>query len=142
MYRGILQYAYYDHNVCASEILSFIFFGQIWSQNLDFSKLTEIWFRENLLCAYYDFKVRFFKILVCHLLMGKFGLKTWCYPNWLESSICIHYQYYILFIIESSNILKFSCPKYYGWVSSYLVFCKLTEFHCIYMLNFSKYGEK
>ena len=45
-------------NICHS-----YFFGQIWSQNLKFSKLNEILYRDTLLHAYYDFHVYFFKIL-------------------------------------------------------------------------------
>ena len=37
------------------KILSFIWFGEIWSQNLMFSKLTEIWYKGNLLYADYGF---------------------------------------------------------------------------------------
>ena len=50
-----------------SKFLSFLFFGQIWSQNLKFSKLIEIWYRCTLLSAYYDFNVYFFKIFVIHI---------------------------------------------------------------------------
>ena len=35
-----------------SKFFSVIFFGQILSQNLKFSKLTEIWYRGTLLCTY------------------------------------------------------------------------------------------
>ena len=98
-------------------------FGQIWSQNLMFSKLTEIWCRGTLLYAYYDFNVYFFKHFVIHTILGKFGPKTWCFPSWLESSICVHYQYFMLIIVENSN------------------FSKLMELHQISMLNFSKYGD-
>ena len=44
------------------KFLSLTFFGQIWSQNLKFSKLTETWCRGTLLYAYYDFDVYFCKI--------------------------------------------------------------------------------
>ena len=58
-----------------SKFLSFILFGQIWSQNLKFSKLTEIWYRGTLLSAYYDFyyNVYFFKGFFIHVILGKFG---------------------------------------------------------------------
>ena len=62
-----------------SKLLSFIFFEQIWSQNLNFTKLTEIWFRGTLLHAYYNFNVYFFKIFVIHIVLGKFILKFCCH---------------------------------------------------------------
>ena len=47
-----------------SYFLSVIFFGQIWSQNLKFFKLSEIWYRGRLLYAYFNFDVYFSKIFV------------------------------------------------------------------------------
>ena len=59
-----------------SKILLFIFFGgQIWSQNLEFSKLTEILHRDTLLYGSYDINVYFFKLLFIHIVLGKFGPK-------------------------------------------------------------------
>ena len=49
------------------------FFGQIWSQNLKFSKLTEIWYQGTLLYVYNDFNICFCKIFVIHSFLGKFG---------------------------------------------------------------------
>ena len=51
-----------------SKILWFIFFEQIWTQNLKFSKLTEIWYRGTFLYVYFDLNVYFFKIFVIHIL--------------------------------------------------------------------------
>ena len=42
-----------------SKIFSSIFFGLIWSQNLKFFKLTEIWYRDSLPYTYFDFNVFF-----------------------------------------------------------------------------------
>ena len=47
-----------------SKFLSFTFFGQIWFQNLKFSKLPEICYRDTFLYNYYDFNVFFLNI--CH----------------------------------------------------------------------------
>ena len=55
--------------------VSHIFFCQIWSQNLKFSKLTEIFCRSALLYPYYDSSVYFFKSFVIHVILGKFGPK-------------------------------------------------------------------
>ena len=49
------------------------FLGQIWSQNLKFSKLTEIWYQGTLLYVYHDFNIYFCKIFVLHNFGGKFG---------------------------------------------------------------------
>ena len=84
-----------------------IYFRQIWSQNLTFSKWTEIWYRGTLLCGCYDFNVRFFKILFICIFLDKFGAKIWWYPNWLESFVYIHYRCYMLIIIKTSSISKF-----------------------------------
>ena len=55
-----------------SKFLRFIFIGQIWSQNIKFSKLTKIWYQGTLLYAHYDSN-NFFKIFVSHIFLGKFG---------------------------------------------------------------------
>ena len=55
-----------------SKFFSFILFGQIWSQNLKFFKLTKIWYRGRLLYAYVDFDVYFFKGFVIHIILAKF----------------------------------------------------------------------
>ena len=141
-YRGTSLYAYYDFNVYFFKFFLFIFFGQIWSQNLKFSKVTEIRCRGALLNAYYYFKVYFFKNFYIHIILGTFRPKICSCPNWLESGICVHYQYYMLIKIEGSNFLKFSCSKYYGKTSFHLGFSKLTELHGISKLNFSKCGEQ
>ena len=60
-----------------SKLFSFVFFGEIWYQNLKFFKLTEIWYRGRLLYAYFDFDVYFFKFFVSHMFLGKYGLKIW-----------------------------------------------------------------
>ena len=49
------------------------FLGQIWSQNLKFSRLTEIWYQGILLYVYHDFNIYFCKIFVIHSFLGKFG---------------------------------------------------------------------
>ena len=93
------------------------FFGQIWSQNPKFSKLTEIRYKDTLLYAYYNFNVYVFKSFVIHIILDKFGPKIWFCSNWLESRILVHYWYYMFH-------------------------SRLSEFHRISMLNFSKYGKR
>ena len=46
---------------------SFIFYGQIWSQNLKFTKLTKIWYCGTLVYPYFDFEVCFFKIFLVQI---------------------------------------------------------------------------
>ena len=60
-----LKFCGWVHCYMLFTILMFIFskfcnsynFGQIWSPNLMFSKLTEIWYKSTLLCADYGFDV-------------------------------------------------------------------------------------
>ena len=55
--------------------------------------------------------ILFFQIFMNHFVFffGKFSIKIWCCPNWMEYSICVHY---LLIIIKSSNISQLSCSKY------------------------------
>ena len=46
-------------------------FGQILSQNLIFSKLTEIWCKGTFLYADYGFGVKFFKIFAVYKFLGQ-----------------------------------------------------------------------
>ena len=90
-----------------SKFLSFIFLGLSWSQNLNFSKLTEICYRVTLLYAYYDFNVYFFKIFVSHTFLGKFCLKILSSLNWLKFGAgLLHY-----FILITVSVWKF-CHSY------------------------------
>ena len=50
-----------------SKFFSFIFLRQIWSQNLKFFRLTEIWYRDRLPYTHFSFNVYFFKILFTHI---------------------------------------------------------------------------
>ena len=54
-----------------SKFFSFMFFGQIWSQNLKFFQLTKNWYRGRVLYAYFNFDVYFFKFFVIHIFLGK-----------------------------------------------------------------------
>ena len=95
--RYIVTYAYYGVNVCFFKVFVIrIFGGVIWSQNLKFSKLTKIWYRDQLLYTYCDFNVYFFKIFVSHIFLGKFGLKIRICPNGLKFGTGVHllYAYY------------------------------------------------
>ena len=64
-----------------SKFFSFILFGQLWSQILKFVKLTEIWYRDRLLYAYFDFNVYFFKGFCNSYCFGKFCSKILSSPD-------------------------------------------------------------
>ena len=53
-----------------------MFFGQIWSHNLYFFKLTEILERSTLLYAYYILNVYFFKIILIHIFWANLVPKS------------------------------------------------------------------
>ena len=93
----------------SNSMLFFLFFfhsyflGQICSQNLKFSKLTEIWYKGTLLYVYHDFNIYFCKIVVLHNFLGKFGSSL--VPNSL--------------IVNSFSVSQYSnCYVQYGsWVT-------------------------
>ena len=95
--QGYIVYAYFDLNVYFFKIIFiYIFFWQIWSQNVKFFKLTKIWYIGRFYCLFFQifchsysfrqiwsqnlkffkltemsyFDVYFFKILIIHI----FGL--------------------------------------------------------------------
>ena len=79
-----------------SIFLSFIYFGQIWTQNLDFSKLTN-WLKFDTRAQCY----MLIRVLMCNFLKylpfiifwGKFLPKISCSSNWLKFSIDIWQTY-------------------------------------------------
>ena len=74
-----LKFATEVHCYMLVRILTFIFsifFGQIWSRNLKYFKLTEITYRGTLLCAYCNFDVYFFKIFVIHIFWANMVPKS------------------------------------------------------------------
>ena len=97
-----------------SKDFSFIFFGQIWSQNLKFYKMTEISYSDTLLYDYYDFNVYFFKIFVSHIFWDKFAPKTWSFPNWLKFRTEVHS--YILTTILMLIFSKFWHSHNFGQI--------------------------
>ena len=73
-----------------------IFFWQICSQNLKFSKLTEIWCRGSLLYADHDFNACFFKILFLFIFFGQIRLQNLKFFKLTEIScrVTLLYAYY------------------------------------------------
>ena len=67
-----------------------MFFGQIWSENLEFFKLTETSYKGTLLYAYYHFNVDFFKIFVNHIFWANLVPKSDIVPiDWNLAFVCI-----------------------------------------------------
>ena len=61
--------------ICSKLLSSILFLGKIWSKNLKLSKLTETWYWDTLLYAYYDFNIYFYKIFVtCDLFFWPHNL--------------------------------------------------------------------
>ena len=81
-----------------------IFLGQIWSQNLKFFKLTEIWYSGTLLHVFYDFSVYFFKKFFIHIILGKVGSKV-CFSNWMKFGTRTHC--YMLITVLMPNFSKY-----------------------------------
>ena len=85
-----------------------VFFGQIWSQNLKFSKLTKIWYRGTLLYLHFQFNVYFSKIFVTHNFLDKFGLIIWISSNWLKFRGGVHcYMFITVLMFIISKLLLF-----------------------------------
>ena len=120
-----------------------VFFGQIWSQKLKFSRLAKIWCRGILPYPYFDFNVYFSKIFVIHIFWGKFGPKIWSFPNKLKFDTGVHC--YMLIAILMFSFSKFCHLYNFGQIwakSNWLKFD--TKAHCymlimVLMWNFSKY---
>ena len=103
-----------------------VFFRQIWSQKLRFSKLTQNWYRDTLLYPYFEFNVYFSKIFDTHIFLGKFDPKIWSSSNSLKIGIevdCCMLITVLMFILS-----KFLSFIFFGQIwSQNLKFSKLTE---------------
>ena len=84
-----------------SKFLSFILFlGKTWSKNLKLSKLTETWYRDTLLYAYYDFNIYFYKIFVTCF----FGPIIWISSNWLRGTLLYTYYSFNVYFFKIISI--------------------------------------
>lgn len=98
--------------------LTINFYEEIWSQNLMFTKLTEIKSRCTFLCAAYNFDNYFFNFSTIHFL-GKFGPKIRCSQNWnlVQCYIvicCLQCQnLFFHFLKYYSNLLSKFGPKFW-----------------------------
>ena len=114
------------------------FFEQICSQNLKFTKLTEILYRDTCLYAYYNFKVsKFFSFISFGQIRSQNVMfsrltKVWYYRDTLP------YAYYE-FNVYFSNFLPYFLGKIW---SQNLKFFKLTEIWFRVRLLYSYYDFK
>ena len=124
-----------------SNFFSLIYLGEIWSQNLKFLKLTEIWYRGKWPYFSFIFFGRiwsqkwtssnwlkfgtevddhvlisilmfiFSNFLFIHLFFGKFGPKIWSFSDWLKNGTEIDYLILI-------SILMFIFSKFLSFIFS------------------------
>ena len=103
-----------------------MFFGQIGSQKLKFSKLTEIWYRQTFLYPFFDFTV--------------YLLKNFCYSYFFGQIWSQNLKFSKLIWIWYRDILLYACYDFNGYFfkifviyifwknwSQNLTFSKLTE---------------
>ena len=103
-----------------------VFFGQIWSQKLKFSKLIKIWYRVTLLYPHFEFNIYFSKSFVIHIFLGKFGPKILSSPNQPKFGTGVHS--YMLITILMFIFPKFLSLMFFGQIWSHnMDFFKLTE---------------
>ena len=94
------------------------FLGQIWSENLKFSKLTEIWYQGTLLYVYDDFNIYVCKIFVIHSFWGIFG------SNLVLDSLIVNSFLYRNIRTVTCEFTKFT-SQYGSWVSPICTSLKL-----------------
>ena len=129
------------------KFLSLMFFGQIWSYNLDFFKFSEILKSGTLLYAHYNVDIYFVKIFVTNIFWINLVQIFEVYPKGLKLRTGLHC--YKLITILMFIFSKFYHSYNYGQIwSQNLTFFKLTKFdtraHCymmitVLMCNFSNY---
>ena len=78
------------------------FFGQIWFRNLDFFKLTEIWYGGTLLYAYYCFNVYF-----SHFFSFVFFVQNWSQTLQFFKLTDIWYRGRLLYVYFDFSIYFF-----------------------------------
>ena len=76
-----------------------VFFVQIWSQKLKFSKLAEIWYRYILFYPCFEFNVNFFDFFFTHFL-GQIWSQNLKFSRLTE----IWYQGILLYVYHDFNI--------------------------------------
>ena len=76
-----------------------VFYGEIWSQKLKFSKLTEIWYRHKLLYPCFKFNVNFLNFFHSYFL-GQIWSQNLKFSKLTE----IWYQGTLLYVYHNFNI--------------------------------------
>ena len=118
------------------KFLSFIFFWHNWSQNLNFSTLTEIWYRHALLYAYYNFNVYFSKFLsVLFFWTNLVPRSEVPQINWnlVQGYVAIYFDFKVCFF-------KIFVIFFGRNLSQNLKFSKLTEIWYRYTLLYAYYN--
>ena len=109
-----MLYAYYSFNVFFPNFFRFYFLGQIWSQNLKFFKLSEIWYRGRLLYTYFNFDVYFFKIFVIHIFWTNLVAKSEVLQiNWnLVQAYIVTYLLWFECLIFQNFVIHLTLGKF------------------------------
>ena len=104
------------------------FFGQIWSQNLKFSKLTEIWYRYTLLYPCFELNVNFFLKKFTHVFWSKLVPKS---ENLYQGALLYVYHDFKIFL------QNFCHSQFFGqiWLQSGPQFPNCKQFFCITTFN-------
>ena len=105
--QGYIAYAYFDLNVYFFQnSFHSYFFWQIWSQNVKFFKLTEIWYIGRFYCLFFSI------FFVIHIRSGKFWFQNLKFFKLTEMSYFDVYFFKILIIhifgLIWSHKLRFS----------------------------------
>ena len=114
-----------------------VFFRQIWSQKLRFSKLTQNWYRDTLLYPYFEFNVYFSKIFDTHffgqiwsqnLKLIKFS-KNWYRSRLLHAYYSFNVYSFKIFVfhlfwtnlVPKSEVLKINWNLLQGYIAIYML---------------------
>ena len=121
-----------------SKLLLFILFGQIWSQNLNFYKSTQIWYKRSLLYLITILMNICSNFLSVKFLGGKFGPIICSSTKWLKFRRGIHccklitilmfiFSKFLSFIFFWANLVSKSEILQIDWklVQGYITICLL-----------------
>ena len=77
--------------VIFSKLMSFKFFRVKLIQKSEVIQINRSWVQGCIAICVLRFYCLFLQRFVIPIILSKFCPKIWCPPNWLESSICVHY---------------------------------------------------
>ena len=126
--QGYIVYAYFDLNVYFFKILFFsYFFWQIWSQNVKFFKLTEIWYIGRLLYAYFYFIVYFSNFLSFIFVQANLVPKPevlqidWNVIFWCLFSQNFNHSYFWANLVPQTEVLHIDWSLVQQWITIYML---------------------